>query len=155
MERRSGVMIRKIFIALALLIGTLMSLEDQVSAALITNEPSGSWTSMSMTGAPPFQFGITAVSVGNKLIVLGLKDDTSFENTGAIYDPDSDSWAQMSMTGAPSFQLMDSAVSVGAKLIVLGLKDDTSFENTGAIYEFVTKIGPKAMPWIPLLLLGD
>ena len=99
-------MIRKIFIALALLIGTLMSLEDQVSAALITNEPSGSWTSMSMTGAPPFQFGITAVSVGNKLIVLGLKDDTSFENTGGIY-------------------------------------------------EFVTKIGPKAMPWIPLLLLGD
>jgi hypothetical protein len=51
--------------------------------------------------------------------------------------------------------MMDrSVVAVGNKLIVLGTKMPMT-NNIGGIYQFVSKEGPKAMPWIPLLLLDD
>ena len=120
-------MIKKIFITLALCLGVLMPPEDQKSEALITNERSGSWTSMSMTGAPSFEFIDFAGSVGNKLIVL-------CEEVGGIYDPGTDSWALMSMTGAPSFEFIDFRVPVGNKLVVLGHTFPVPHENVGGIY---------------------
>ena len=117
------------------------AIQHRVSAAVITNEHSGSWTSMSMTGAPAFQFDIRAASVETKLIVLAFTAPGSAEYTGDIYDPDTDSWAPMSMTSAPTFATKMRAVSVGTKLIVMGYKDPPPFfGNAGGIYNLCSRI---------------
>jgi hypothetical protein len=143
-------MIRKIFITLALCLGMLMPPENQISATSVTSEHSGSWTSMSMTNAPPFKFDIRPASVETKLIVLAFKNDFSADYTGDIYDPGSDSWAPMSMTGAPAFSTKMSAVSVGTKLIVMGYKDfPPFFGNAGGIYD----LGSDS--WTPMSTTGS
>jgi predicted cupin superfamily sugar epimerase len=126
------------------------AIQHRLSAAVITNEHSGSWTSMSMTNAPAFRYDIRPASVETKLIVLAFKNDFSADYTGDIYDPGSDSWAPMSMTGAPAFSTKMSAVSVGTKLIVMGYKDPPPFfGNTGGIYD------PGSDSWTPMSTTGS
>jgi hypothetical protein len=66
--------------------GILMLPEDRLSAGLSTSGYVGSWTQMSMTGAPFFSdmMDRSVVAIGNKLIVLGI-EMPMMNNVGGIY----------------------------------------------------------------------
>lgn len=101
-----------------------------------TTAPSGvgSWSPVSLIGAPAASSGRTAVWTGTEMLVWGGISGTS---VGYRYDPVADTWTPMSSVGAPSPRLGHSAVWTGKEMIVWGGQAGASYTwlNDGARYD--------------------
>jgi photosystem II stability/assembly factor-like uncharacterized protein len=113
-----------------------------VAISKSTTASTEGWTATDTTGTyVPEQRGVhTAVWTGSKMIIWGGDTNSSFLNTGSIYDPVSNTWTAMSTINAPEARCNHSAIWTGSKMIVWGGTIETSpyYTNTGGIYDPVT-----------------
>lgn len=96
----------------------------------------GSWNSISITGAPSPRDQQTVVWTGTEMIVWGGYDG-SYLNTGGRYQPSTDSWLPITLTGAPAARCKHTAVWTGTEMIVWG-GGQLGSVNTGGRYNPAT-----------------
>ena len=100
---------------------------------------SDSWTSTSLTGAPPGRMAQTTVWTGNLMVVWGGSNNGSSLDTGGRYDPATDSWTPTSTAGAPAGRYFHTAIWTGSLMIVWGGIDSSAPPfNTGGRYDPLT-----------------
>lgn len=94
----------------------------------------GTWSPVSLNGAPTTSAGHTAVWTGSEMLVWGGVTATS---GGYRYDPVADTWKPMSSVDAPSPRSGHSAVWTGKEMIVWGGQVGSSYTwlNDGARYD--------------------
>lgn len=100
----------------------------------------GSWTALSVSGAPSPRSWSTAVWTGTRMLVWGGGLDATVPmGDGAAYDPAADVWAPISAAGAPSARYAHAAVWTGTEMVVLaGLCAGSSFCKDGGRYDPAT-----------------
>jgi N-acetylneuraminic acid mutarotase len=109
-----------------------------------------SWSTMnsSSAAAPSARSYASGVWTDAGMIVWGgrLTSDSSWTNTGAIYNPTTDTWSTLTTTNAPAKRALHVAVSTGSKMIIWGGTDggwpwDVGKVdlNTGGVYDTVTQ----------------
>ncbi len=100
------------------------------------------WTSTTLTNAPPGRYLAASVWTGAEMIVWGGETGPgTFFNSGGRYDPSTDSWVPTSIINAPDGRRRPSAVWTGSEMIVWGGWGDCggdSFCNTGGRYNPTT-----------------
>ena len=92
------------------------------------------WTAISAIGAPSPRSGHTAIWTGNRMIVWGGTNGSTYLNDGGIYDPMSDTWTPISVANAPTARSKHTAVWTGTEMIVWGGFDGTAYALSGARY---------------------
>ena len=73
-------------------------------------------------------------NTANKMIIWG-GSDSSYMNTGGIYNQDNDSWVATSLVNAPLSRFGHLAIWTGSKMIVWGGSVEGGVTNTGGIYD--------------------
>lgn len=97
----------------------------------------GSWSPVSLDGAPAASAGHSAVWTGTEMLVWGGVTGTS---GGYRYDPVANTWKPMSSINAPSPRSGHSAVWTGKEMIVWGGQVGSAYTwlNDGARYDPLT-----------------
>ena len=87
---------------------------------------SDSWTPMSAVGAPCPRKQPAAVWTGKEMIVWGgdSRDDRTYYQDGARYNPATDTWTPISTNGAPIGRVCANAVWTGSKMVFWGGVND-------------------------------
>jgi N-acetylneuraminic acid mutarotase len=82
---------------------------------------SDTWSAIATdANTPTSRFGHVAVWTGEKMIVFGGMNSSTYLNSGGIYDPNLDSWQSITTLGAPSERAWSGAVWNGEEMIVFG-----------------------------------
>lgn len=122
---------------------------DGRKIASISSIPAaGTWIGTTTTTAPTARFGHTSLWTGNKMVVWGGRDGTSYVNTGAIFDPVTNSWAATSTASAPSARAYHSAVWASGRMLIFGGEDSSGSLAGGYSYDLV------ANTWSSLSAVG-
>jgi N-acetylneuraminic acid mutarotase len=106
--------------------------------------PSGTWSTVSSTGAPLTRSRAEAHWTGSEVIIWGGATSSAVLGDGAMYDPATDSWRDISSTGAPSARSSIASVWTGSEMIVWGGSTNISggpFVDTGARFDPSTGTG--------------
>lgn len=96
------------------------------------------WTATSTgTNCPSGRRYHSAVWSGTKMIVWGGLDyNSTYTNTGGVYDPSTDTWTPTSTgTNCPSPRGTSAAIWTGSKMIVWGGGRGGAAFNSGGIYD--------------------
>jgi N-acetylneuraminic acid mutarotase len=96
------------------------------------NPSTGSWVSMTLTGAPNARHFHSAVWTGTQMLVWGGTEPsvgTTYFNGGA-YNPAANTWSAMSSLGAPQARSHHAAVWTGTSMLVWGGTNGTA----GGVY---------------------
>lgn len=118
------------------------------------DDAQNTWRTMSTAGAPSAREGRVAVWAGNRFIVWGGHNGSTYLDSGARYNPDTNTWAPTNATGAPEARRGHAAVSLGNRIMVWGGFTGTldygerGVVNSGAIYD------PIADAWQPVSTEG-
>jgi hypothetical protein len=108
---------------------------------------SDAWTAIGSGGAPTGRTEHTAVWTGNRMVIWGGRDASSFLRTGGLYDPVSDAWTATTTSSAPSGRYGHTAVWSGTEMLIWGGLGDWPFDG-GWRYE------PDADRWLPIAAAG-
>ena len=80
----------------------------------------GTWSSISMTGAPSARWSHSAVWTGAKMIVWGGETASGPTDTGAVYDPATNAWSAITNAAAPPPRVLHAAQWTGTRMLVWG-----------------------------------
>ncbi len=118
-------------------IGERLQVDGNVLIRMKSLASAESWSASGITlvNAPSARYQALTVWTGSKMIVWS---DTSYVNTGAMYDPIKDSWTAMSTTSAPFGRIAATPIWTGSKMIVWGGYGSTGVTSTGSIYDPLT-----------------
>jgi len=108
----------------------------------IYNLNDNSWTTVTMTGAPPVRDKHAAVWTGTEMIVWG-GDQGNYHNinSGGRYNPATNTWTATSMVNVPtirSWLTCTGGVWTGTEMIVWGGYDHGTYWTTGGRYNPTT-----------------
>ncbi len=107
------------------------------------------WTPTATANAPSARVGHTAVWTGEKLIIWGGRNGSTFFSDGAIYDPSSNTWTPLPAEGAPSERSGHTAVWTGQEMLVFFGETASGPLASGGAYDPVTNL------WRPLSGAGN
>ncbi len=94
-----------------------------------------SWQTTATANAPSARGGHSGIWTGQKLIVWGGRNGSSFLGDGALYDPATDAWTTLPTAGAPSARAGHVALWTGSEMLVFGGEDGNGTVATGAAYD--------------------
>lgn len=94
-----------------------------------------SWQTLATANTPSARSGHSGVWTGQKFIVWGGRNGSSYFGDGALYDPATDAWTALPTAGAPSARAGHAAVWTGSEMLVFGGEDSAGEVATGAAYD--------------------
>lgn len=107
------------------------------------------WQTIATANAPAARVGHSAVWTGQKMIVWGGRNGSSYFGDGALYDPATDAWTTLPTSGAPTARASHIALWTGTEMLVFGGEDANGALATGAAFD------PTANKWRALSASGS
>jgi N-acetylneuraminic acid mutarotase len=109
----------------------------------------GTWTPITLAGAPAPRTRPVGAWTGQEMIVWGGQGPANLFADGARYQPSMDAWTLTTTDGAPEARHHHTAAWVGGRFIVWGGQNGASAPlNSGALYDQMNNKW-KAMPTAP------
>lgn len=107
------------------------------------------WQTVATANAPSARIAHSAIWTGQKMIVWGGRNGSSFFSDGALYDPETDTWTALPSTGAPTSRASHVALWTGTEMLVFGGEDANGALATGGAFD------PTTSQWRTLSASGN